>query len=102
MNKDSERLNGQEDSGLVISRTFGLPPSAIGITDNATYPNKGEEGRALTAHGAGPQAEVSHSTGKLDENARNPLKSRGQKISMAEGAGFAGDAVDSLRLLFLL
>ncbi len=62
-NKDSECLSSRKDSGLVISRTFGLPPSAIGITDNATYPNKGEEGRALTAHGAGPQAEVSHSTG---------------------------------------
>ena len=55
-NKDSEFLDSQKYSDLGICRIFGVPPSAIGITDNATYSNIGEESRALVVRCLAPLA----------------------------------------------
>lgn len=55
-NKDTEFLDSQKKSDLDICRIFGVPPSAVGITDNATYSNIGEESRALVVRCLAPLA----------------------------------------------
>ncbi|WP_290689402.1 MULTISPECIES: phage portal protein [unclassified Haematobacter] len=54
--KDAEFLESRKLSNLDICRVFGVPPSAAGITDNATYSNIGEESRALVQRCLAPMA----------------------------------------------
>lgn len=55
-NKDQEFLESRKLSNLDICRVFGVPPSAAGITDNATYSNIGDESRALVVRCLAPWA----------------------------------------------
>lgn len=54
--KDAEFLESRKLTALDICRVFGIPPSAAGITDNATYSNIGEESRALVQRCLAPMA----------------------------------------------
>ena len=54
--KDAEFLESRKLSNLDICRIFSVPPSAVGITDNATYSNIGEESRALVVRCLAPWA----------------------------------------------
>ena len=54
--KDAEFLESRKLTALDICRVFGAPPSAAGITDNATYSNIGEESRALVQRCLAPMA----------------------------------------------
>ncbi|RAZ82029.1 phage portal protein [Cereibacter johrii] len=54
--KDAEFLESRKLTALDICRIFGVPPSAAGITDNATYSNIGEESRALVQRCLAPMA----------------------------------------------
>lgn len=54
--KDAEFLESRKLTALDICRVFGVPPSAAGITDNATYSNIGEESRALVQRCLAPMA----------------------------------------------
>jgi HK97 family phage portal protein len=54
--KDAEFLESRKLTALDICRIYGVPPSAAGITDNATYSNIGEESRALVQRCLAPMA----------------------------------------------
>lgn len=54
--KDAEFLESRKLSNLDVCRVFGVPPSAAGILDNATYSNIGEESRALVQRCLAPMA----------------------------------------------
>lgn len=54
--KDSEFLESRKLSNLEICRVFGVPPTAAGITDNATYSNVDQEARALVVRCLAPMA----------------------------------------------
>lgn len=54
--KDAEFLESRKLAALDVCRVFGVPPSAAGITDNATYSNIGEESRALVQRCLAPMA----------------------------------------------
>lgn len=54
--RDSEFLESRKLSNLDVCRVYGVPPSAAGITDNATYSNVGEESRALVSRCLAPWA----------------------------------------------
>lgn len=54
--KDAEFLESRKLTALDVCRIFGVPPSAAGITDNATYSNIGEESRALVQRCLAPMA----------------------------------------------
>ncbi|WP_118133719.1 phage portal protein [Oceanicella sp. SM1341] len=54
--KDAEFLESRKLTALDICRVYGVPPSAAGITDNATYSNIGEESRALVQRCLAPMA----------------------------------------------
>jgi len=56
INKDAEFLESRKLSNLDVCRIYGVPPSAVGITDNATYSNIGEESRALVTRCVAPWA----------------------------------------------
>lgn len=54
--KDSEFLESRKLSNLDICRVWGVPPSAVGITDDATFSNIEEESRALVTRVLTPWA----------------------------------------------
>jgi HK97 family phage portal protein len=54
--KDAEFLKSRKLSDLAVARIFGVPPTAIGITDNATYSNVDGESRALVMRCLAPMA----------------------------------------------
>ncbi|MEN3791844.1 phage portal protein [Fulvimarina sp. MAC3] len=54
--RDAEFLDSRKLSNLDVCRIFGVPPSAVGITDDATYSNIGEESRALVVRCLAPLA----------------------------------------------
>ncbi|MCI5044689.1 MAG: phage portal protein [Aquisalinus sp.] len=54
--RDAEFLESRKLTNLDICRVFGVPPSAVGITDNATYSNINEEARALVVRCLNPMA----------------------------------------------
>lgn len=54
--RDSEFLESRRLSNLDICRVYGVPPSVVGITDNSTYSNIGEESRALVNRCLAPNA----------------------------------------------
>ena len=54
--KDAEFLESRKLSNMDVCRIYGVPPSTVGITDNATYSNIGEESRALVVRCLAPWA----------------------------------------------
>jgi len=54
--KDAEFLESRKLSNLDIARTFNVPPTVVGITDNATYSNVDGESRALVVRCLAPMA----------------------------------------------
>ena len=54
--KDAELVESRKLSNLDICRIYNVPPSAVGITDNATYSNIEEESRALVVRCLAPWA----------------------------------------------
>ncbi len=54
--RDAEFLESRKLSDLAIARIFGVPPTAIGIPDHATYSNVEGENRALVSKCLAPMA----------------------------------------------
>lgn len=54
--KDAEFLESRKLTNLDIARIFGLPPTTVGIVDNATYSNVDGESRALVVRCLAPMA----------------------------------------------
>jgi len=54
--KDAEFLDSRKLTNLDICRIFGVPPTVVGITDNATYSNVDQESRALVVRCLAPMA----------------------------------------------
>lgn len=54
--EDAELLASRKLANEDIARIFGVPPTAVGITDRATYSNTEQEGRALVQNALGPLA----------------------------------------------
>lgn len=54
--KDAEFLESRKLTNLDICRIWGVPPTAAGITDNATYSNSDQESRALVVRCLAPMA----------------------------------------------
>ncbi len=54
--KDAEFLESRKLSNMDVARTYSVPPTVIGITDNATYSNVDGESRALVVRCLAPMA----------------------------------------------
>jgi len=54
--KDAEFLESRKLTNMDIARIFSVPPSTVGITDNATYSNVDGESRALVVRCLAPMA----------------------------------------------
>lgn len=54
--KDAEFLDRMKLSNLDICRIWGVPPTAVGIVDNATYSNADQESRSLVQRCLAPMA----------------------------------------------
>lgn len=54
--KDAEFLDSRKLSNMDVARTFSVPPTVVGITDNATYSNVDGESRALVVRCLAPMA----------------------------------------------
>lgn len=54
--KDAEFLESRKLTNLDVCRIWGVPPTAAGITDNATYSNSDQESRALVVRCLAPMA----------------------------------------------
>lgn len=54
--KDAEFLDSRKLANLDICRIWGVPPTVVGITDNATYSNSDQESRALVVRCLAPMA----------------------------------------------
>ncbi|WP_127114014.1 phage portal protein [Shimia sediminis] len=54
--KDAEFLESRKLSNMDVARTFSVPPTVVGITDNATYSNVDGESRALVVRCLAPMA----------------------------------------------
>ena len=54
--KDAQFIEGMKLSDLAVARIFGVPPTASGITDHATYSNVDGESRALVMRCLAPMA----------------------------------------------
>lgn len=54
--KDAEFLDSRKLTNLDICRIWGVPPTVVGITDNATYSNTDQESRALVVRCLAPMA----------------------------------------------
>ncbi len=53
---DAEFLDSRKLANEDVARIFGIPPTAVGITDKATYSNTEQEARALVQNALGPLA----------------------------------------------
>lgn len=53
---DAEFLDSRKLSNLDVARIFGLPPTTVGIPDQATYSNTEQESRSLVQNAIGPLA----------------------------------------------
>lgn len=74
--KDAEFLKSRKLSDLAVARVFSVPPTAIGITDNATYSDVDGESRALVMRCLAPMArriEQAMNLALLPEAARRTL-----------------------------
>lgn len=54
--KDAEFLESRKLSNMDVARIFSVPPTVVGITDNATYSNVDGESRALVQRCLAPMA----------------------------------------------
>jgi HK97 family phage portal protein len=54
--KDAEFLESRKLTNMDTARVFGVPPTVVGITDNATYSNVDGESRALVVRCLAPMA----------------------------------------------
>ncbi len=54
--KDAEFLDNRKLSNMDVARSFSVPPTVVGITDNATYSNVDGESRALVVRCLAPMA----------------------------------------------
>jgi len=54
--KDAEFLESRKLTNMDTARVFGVPPTVVGITDNATYSNVDSESRALVVRCLAPMA----------------------------------------------
>jgi HK97 family phage portal protein len=54
--EDAEFLASRKLANEDVARVFGIPPTACGITDKATYSNTEQEARALVQNALGPLA----------------------------------------------
>ena len=54
--KDAEFLESRKLTNMDIARIFSVPPTVVGITDNATYSNVDGESRALVVRCLAPMA----------------------------------------------
>lgn len=54
--KDAEFLESRKLTQMDIARIYGVPPTVVGITDNATYSNVDGESRALVMRCLAPMA----------------------------------------------
>lgn len=53
---DAEFIESRKLSNLDVARIYGVPPTVVGITDNATYSNVTQENRAFVARCLAPWA----------------------------------------------
>lgn len=54
--KDAEFLESRKLTNLDVCRVWNVPPTVVGITDNATYSNTDQESRALVVRCLAPMA----------------------------------------------
>lgn len=54
--KDAEFLESRKLTNMDVARIFSVPPTVVGITDNATYSNVDGESRALVVRCLAPMA----------------------------------------------
>lgn len=54
--KDAEFLESRKLTNMDVARVFSVPPTVVGITDNATYSNVDGESRALVVRCLAPMA----------------------------------------------
>lgn len=74
--KDAEFLESRKLTNLDIARIWSVPPTVVGITDNATYSNSDQESRALVVRCLAPMAkrvEQSMNAALLTETSRKAL-----------------------------
>ena len=74
--KDAQFIEARKLSNLDVARIFGVPPTCVGIVDNATYSNVDGESRALVARCLAPMArriEQAMNAALLPELARRTL-----------------------------
>lgn len=74
--KDAEFLDSRKLTNLDICRIWGVPPTAAGITDNATYSNSDQESRALVVRCLAPMAkrlEQAMNAALLTDSARQSM-----------------------------
>ena len=82
--KDAEFLESRKLSDLAIARIFSVPPTAIGITDNATYSNVDGESRALVMRCLAPMAK------RLEQSMNVALLPAGSRQSLFVEHDLAG------------
>ena len=74
--KDMEFLESRKLSNLDVARVFGVPPTSLGIMDNASYSNAEQESRALVVRCLAPMAkriEAAMTNALLTPDARRGL-----------------------------
>lgn len=74
--RDAEFLESRKLSNLDVARIWGVPPTVVGITDNATYSNVDGESRALVVRCLAPMArrvEQAMNTALLPTQARRDM-----------------------------
>ncbi len=74
--KDAEFLESRKLSNLDVARIFGVPPTAAGIPDHATYSNVEQESTALVARCLSPMAR------RLEQQMMADLLSRDARRSL--------------------
>jgi len=74
--KDAEFLESRKLSNLDIARIFGVPPTAAGIPDHATYSNVEQESTALVARCLSPMAR------RIEQQIMGDLLSRDARRSL--------------------
>jgi HK97 family phage portal protein len=74
--RDAEFLESRKLSNMDIARVFNVPPTVVGITDNATYSNVDGESKALVVRCLAPMAkriEQALNAALLSRDARRTL-----------------------------
>jgi HK97 family phage portal protein len=76
---DAEFLDSRKLANEDVARIYGVPPTAVGITDKATYSNTEQEARALVQNALGPLAARIEAA-----MARNLLTEAGRRVHYIE------------------